>query len=820
MLNPTVPPQPEPSSTAGTQQAVVKTIAAKCRRCYHCVRHCPAKAIRVHNGQAEVLPERCIGCGRCVRVCAQQAKQIEPGCPRTLELLVAETPVVLMLAPSYPAAFPAVRAGQVVAAARELGFDQVLEVGYGAELVARQYARLSLGQGEGTIVTTACPALVSYVRKHLPELAPRLAPIVSPMVALGRAVKSVLLPEANVVFAGPCIAKKAECRDPSVAGAVDVVLTFAELAELFAAARIDLAALRPAAADEPLPHCGSLFPVSGGLLKTAGIECDLLADEVVVVDGDVRALGALRSLAEGSLEVSLLDALLCEGGCVGGPALPGLGVAARHLVTAHARQQAREPRPMARRLLSDLEALDMSCTYDAQPLHLPVPTEKEIRDLLARQNKNSVEDELNCGACGYATCRDKVTAVYQGLAESEMCLPFLIQQLEVNVERLTRSKEEVEKARALATRTQHLAAMGELAADVAEQVSRPLGNLAAYGELLRDSLATEDARRQDVEAIISEAQVCREVMVSLEGFARRRSPQWETVQLAQVVERALREVEPRLAGRPVNVVRQLAPDLPAFLADPAMLAQVLVRLLANSIEAIDDHGTVTVSGRVSDDHAAMEIAVADDGRGIPEDLLPRIFQPFVTTKAKGTAAGLGLAAAHGIVQSHHGEIHIDSTPGAGTTVTVRIPFEQGITAPRQAVKVLVVDDDPDMLEIHRLLLTEAGFDVVAAERSDEALELANSEIPDAFVLDLIMEKADSGARLARALRRDPRFRKAPVVMATSVVQDMGFEFVRNPKEVLEWMRADAWIDKPVDGPRLAATIERILAERRSERAAQ
>lgn len=276
-------------------------------------------------------------------------------------------------------------------------------------------------------------------------------------------------------------------------------------------------------------------------------------------------------------------------------------------------------------------------------------------------------------------------------------------------------------------------------------------------------------------------------------------------------------MEPRLAGRPISVARKLAPGLPAFLADPAMLAQVLVRLLANAAEAIDDHGAITIEATTAEDGCAVEFAVSDTGRGIPEELLPRIFQPFVTTKAKGTAAGLGLAAAHGIVQSHHGEMRIDSRPGRGTTVTVRIPFQQALSAPREAVKVLVVDDDPDMLEIHRLLLTEAGFDVVAAERSDEALELANSEIPDAFVLDLIMEKADSGARLARALRRDPRFRRAPVVMVTSVVADMGFEFARNPREVLEWMRADAWVDKPADGAALAAIIERILAERRAER---
>jgi CheY-like chemotaxis protein len=144
-------------------------------------------------------------------------------------------------------------------------------------------------------------------------------------------------------------------------------------------------------------------------------------------------------------------------------------------------------------------------------------------------------------------------------------------------------------------------------------------------------------------------------------------------------------------------------------------------------------------------------------------------------------------------------------------MTIRLPLDLPRAPAPEGVKVLLVDDDPDFLEQHRVMLEGNGFTVVTAERSEEALEVAGREIPDAFVLDLMMERNDSGARLARTLRRDPRFRRAPMVMLTSVVRDMGFEFERNPREVLEWMKADAWFDKPAPVQELAETLRRLLS---------
>jgi CheY-like chemotaxis protein/anti-sigma regulatory factor (Ser/Thr protein kinase) len=261
---------------------------------------------------------------------------------------------------------------------------------------------------------------------------------------------------------------------------------------------------------------------------------------------------------------------------------------------------------------------------------------------------------------------------------------------------------------------------------------------------------------------------------------------------------------------------ELAPDLPPIVADPARLTQGVVNVLTNAIEAVGESGTIAVTTRLSaEDGERAEIVIRDDGPGINPQILPRVFQPFVTTKSR-RGAGLGLAVAHGIVHAHGGDIHLDSRPGAGTTVTISVPMDVAPTPSPESTKVLVVDDDPDFLEQERIMLEGMGFVVVTAERSDEALEVSDREIPDAFVLDLMMERADSGARLARQLRRDPRFRRSPIVILTAVVDETGFEFSRNPKEVLEWMKADAWFDKPAPIAELANTLRRHLNGRKGE----
>ncbi|MGE5253749.1 MAG: [Fe-Fe] hydrogenase large subunit C-terminal domain-containing protein, partial [Planctomycetaceae bacterium] len=195
---------------------VVSTIKEKCRRCYTCVRKCPAKAIKVEDGQAKVVAERCIACGSCIKVCRQEAKAIRDSIAPVKDLFWNSPEIIACLAPSFPAAFPQAKPGQVISAVRSLGFTEVMEVAFGADLVAKAHSRLARQDPDKLYISSPCPALVLYIRKYFPSLVGNLSPIVSPMVAMGRVIKRSLRPGAKVVFVGPCIAKKEEIDDPEV----------------------------------------------------------------------------------------------------------------------------------------------------------------------------------------------------------------------------------------------------------------------------------------------------------------------------------------------------------------------------------------------------------------------------------------------------------------------------------------------------------------------------------------------------------------------------------------------------------------------------
>ena len=272
---------------------IVSTIPEKCRRCYACVRECPAKAIKVIAGQATVIAEQCVACGNCVKVCTQKAKRIEDATMLVSRMLESGETVVAILAPSFPAAFDGVSPGRVVGALRRLGFSQVWEVAFGAELISRQYAALARQaiRGGDTVISTPCPAIVSYVQKYLPRLQPALARVVSPMIATARAVRSRFGAGVRVVFIGPCIAKKAEIKDPLVQGTVDAALTFEELLELFSTAGIAPGNERPSAFDGPSAYLGRSIPISGGLLRTAGTVDKNWVGRTVVSGACAAAIG-------------------------------------------------------------------------------------------------------------------------------------------------------------------------------------------------------------------------------------------------------------------------------------------------------------------------------------------------------------------------------------------------------------------------------------------------------------------------------------------------------------------------------------------------
>ena len=656
---------------------IVTTIGEKCRRCYTCVRHCPAKAIRVQDGRAQVLTERCIACGNCIRVCSQKAKLVRADdLEVTKAMIEAGEQVVACLAPSFPASFPDVRPHQVVEGARRLGFSQVMEVAVGAELVAHAYRRLLETKGlRAPLITTPCPALVFFVQKHLPSLVPYLAPIVSPMVALARLIKRRLAPDAKVVFIGPCLAKKLEAKDPDLCGEVEAVLTFEEFEGWLADKGIALSELQERQFDGPAPAIGRIFPVPGGLLRTCALEADVLDDDIVVTEGVERVTNLLRQMAADSqIGNRFFDLLFCEG-CIGGPfageeASP---VVRKQRVASYARAGLSEDAgsPWAR--LDEFSDLDLSRSFRDARVREMQPSEEEIRAILRQTNKVKPEDELNCGACGYPSCRDKAIAVYNGLAEAEMCLPYLIEKLERTIAELHDSQRHLVETEEQLLHSEKLASMGQLAAGVAHEINNPLGTVLLYSHLLLRQLGPDDPRRQDLRVIAQEAERCRHIVRGLLDFSRQSKPRYELCDLNGLIRETIAVMERQEAFARLRVLLDLSPELPQTWLDPEQVRQALINIIENAVEAMPDGGTLTVESRLANDGRAIVVVISDTGCGISEENLERIFHPFFTTKQIGKGTGLGLAIVYGIVKAHRGAVSVDSKVGAGTTVTVSLP---------------------------------------------------------------------------------------------------------------------------------------------------
>ena len=405
---------------------VVYTLTARCRDCHRCLRVCPVNAIKMADGQATVDGARCIACGACIRECPQGAKTYRRDIDSAQAFIDSGAVTAVSLAPSFAAEFPGWQRGRVVAALRKLGFKHVSETAIGAWHCAKACAE-ALTARTGSICT-ACPAVVNFVEKYRPDLTDKLINTASPMVIHARHIKEKLGPAARVVFIGPCVAKKTEIARAG-AEAVDAALTFGELREWLARKGIDLSACEESGFDE-LP-CGAarLFPLSGGLLKTAMLDTDPCSAVHFTAAGPAQVKEALGALAEG-LEAGL-EPLFCKDGCLGGPGFsaPGNAFARRtELIKYNTSAPAAGEVPTAP---------DTSAAYGLQkPLPEPAFTEEQIEAVFAATGKMDKDQRLNCGACGYDSCRDKAIAVLAGMAVPEMCIPLMRRMAEQRTDKI------------------------------------------------------------------------------------------------------------------------------------------------------------------------------------------------------------------------------------------------------------------------------------------------------------------------------------------------------------------------------------------------
>ena len=648
--------------------------------CYTCVRECPAKAIRILDGQAEVMATRCIACGNCVRVCSQQSKRSLDNIPDVEALLAGGKAVAALLAPSFPAEFWECSAPNLVGALKQVGFQIVAEVSFGADLVADRYKKLLLEEGEErkSYIATTCPAVVGYVERYYPMLIPNLAPIVSPMVAAARVLRQKHGDDLPIVFIGPCIAKKVEACSEALPDEIAAAITFTELRQIFKSRNLDLETQAPAGFDPPYPGRGALFPISRGMLQAADISEDLMETDVVATSGRENFTDAVREFAMGHLDAHLLEVLCCHG-CIMGPGMtttsPVFHRQAR--VSRYVREHMRSLDEEGWRAeMAAYETLDLSRGFRRNDQRLSMPQRDLVDDILRRMGKYSSEDELNCGACGYDTCRDHAVAIYKGFAESEMCLPYTIEKLKKTINELAKSHTQLASAQEALMQSEKLASMGQLAAGIAHEVNNPLGIVLMYAHMLLEECDESSPMYAELKMVTQEADRCKKIVSGLLHFARRNKVLRQPIDVKELIERSVGVV-----AKPddVTVSIDCPPEDRIIEADADQMIQVLTNLISNAYAAMPHGGALAISSWIRG--GEVGIAVKDSGTGIPPENRKKIFEPFFTTKQMGKGTGLGLAVAYGIIKMHSGQIELQSNHDVnlgptGTTFTIRFPRKE------------------------------------------------------------------------------------------------------------------------------------------------
>lgn len=396
---------------------------ANCKNCYACLRNCPVKAIKVVDEQARIIESRCILCGHCVNVCPQNAKRVHDGMTAVKMLLASDAEVIVSLAPSFVSSFGVFDFGIMRAALKKLGFAEAEETAIGANCVITEYDKLLKSGKYKNLISTACPSVVRMVRQYYPDAAEYLAPVDSPMVAHAKLIKR-RSPAAKVVFVGPCIAKKREAEE---CGYVDGVLTFEELKTMLNDGGIDLNTVKsePVAESRDKANKSKFFPISRGIIKSF----DDFADgyEYLSVDGVKRCQEVLADI--NSLSGFFLELSACEFACVNGPCST-LSENDAVRSTAAIRKYTGEAMKGRKSERIAYDGVDISAVYAPIKEGGRKVSEYEIEQILKKTNKFSPADELNCGACGYSTCREKAWAVANGYADVEMCLPYMRERAE------------------------------------------------------------------------------------------------------------------------------------------------------------------------------------------------------------------------------------------------------------------------------------------------------------------------------------------------------------------------------------------------------
>lgn len=382
---------------------------SNCKNCYKCIRYCPVKSIRFSGNQAHIVGNECILCGRCFVVCPQDAKEIVDETEKVKVLLQGDEPVIASIAPSFIANYSNVGINSIREGLKKLGFTDVEETAIGATIVKKKYDEMLLNQNHNILISSCCHSVNLLIQKYFPSILPYLADVISPMQAHALDIKK-RYKNGKTVFIGPCVAKKDEAEHYK--GTVDGVLTFEELSDWLSAEKIKF----KEEIDSEVYSKARFFPTTGGILKTMEKKADYT---YLAIDGADNCINALKDIKNGKLDNCFIEMSICTGSCSGGPVMEKQNRPINNYISISNYAGEKDFK------VEELENTELKKEIINIPVKANMPNELEIREILKHMGKTTEQDILNCGSCGYDTCREKAIAVFQNKADLTMCLPFL-----------------------------------------------------------------------------------------------------------------------------------------------------------------------------------------------------------------------------------------------------------------------------------------------------------------------------------------------------------------------------------------------------------
>ncbi|MDR1346036.1 MAG: 4Fe-4S binding protein [Bacteroidales bacterium] len=408
---------------------VIQLDRSKCKVCYSCIRACPVKAIHVRKNSVYPYIEesRCILCGTCIGTCAYNAISYLDSTKECKQLLNSEEKVIALCAPSIAGEFDDITDyRKFVKMIRLIGFSYVNEMAFGVDVIAGKFKQLTHDEFNGKYyLTSCCPAIVSLIEKHYPQLLGNLAPYVSPAVASAIILRKMFGENLKVVHITPCVAAKKEVNRHTGLGKIDCVITFRELRQLFAEYKISETFSEYSDFDEPLGYKGSMYPISEGFMEATGMDTSLLKENTITAEGRSSIAAVEQFLAYDKMMKQNCNLFFCEG-CIMGPGTSEHGKKyVRHALVKDyisRRLSNFNIEKWQQYIEKHFNYKELEMRFFDKKYELPSPSEYETKIALNVITERNNNKEVNCGACGFNTCRGLARAIAQNIAIPEMCV--------------------------------------------------------------------------------------------------------------------------------------------------------------------------------------------------------------------------------------------------------------------------------------------------------------------------------------------------------------------------------------------------------------